>query len=166
MSTALVATGCAPDAHQIARLLAPALLEQVRDAIIVLGIDHGICLWNKNAEHLYGWREDEVLGRPIHTLGPAGGTVCAEACNAVHTHGEWRGEITLSRKDGSIVAAQACWRRLADEQGRPFAIVATHNQVAGGMPTPCAEPGMPQASGARGAAGRPAPGLAQRRMER
>jgi len=44
----------APDADQLARLLTPALLDRVRDAIIVLGIDHRIWVWNKNAELMYG----------------------------------------------------------------------------------------------------------------
>ena len=141
----------APDADQLARLLTPALLDRVRDAIIVLGIDHRIWVWNKNAELMYGWSAGEVLGRPIPTLLPADSTVFADACKAVYTHGEWNGEITQPRKDGSMAAAQARWTCLADEQGQPFAIVAIHNELADGHPTRCAEPGMVQVLSARGA---------------
>jgi PAS domain S-box-containing protein len=149
-SSALLAPRCAPDTDRLARLLAPALLDRVRDAIIVLGIDHRIWLWNKNAELLYGWSEGEVLGRPIHALLPADGMVFAEACKAVYAHREWNGQLTLPRKDGGTAAAEARWTCLTDEQGLPFAIVAIHSQVGGAHPAPCAEPGMVQPLGARG----------------
>jgi PAS domain S-box-containing protein len=148
-SSALRAPRIAPDADRLARLLMPALLDRVGDAIIVLGIDHRIRLWNKHAELLYGWSAAEVLGRPLHTLLPADGTVFADACKAVYTHGEWNGEITQPRKDGSILAAQACWACLADEQGQPFAILAIHKQVADGHPARFAEPGLVQVPSAR-----------------
>jgi PAS domain S-box-containing protein len=148
-SSAPIAPRGAPDSDRLARLLAPALLDRVRDAIIVLGIDHRIWLWNKNAELLYGWSEGEVLGRPVPALLPADGPVFADACMAVYMHGEWSGEITQPRKDGSMVAAEARWTRLADEEGRPFAIVAIHNQIAGSHAARCAGNGMVKAPSAR-----------------
>jgi PAS domain S-box-containing protein len=150
-SSALLAHRFAPDADRLARLLMPALLDRVGEAIIVLGIDHRIWLWNKHAELLYGWSAAEVLGRPLHALARTDGTVFAQACKAVYAHGEWNGEITQPRKDGSMAAAQARWTCLADEQGQPFAIVAIHNQLADGHPARCAEPGMVQVLSARGA---------------
>jgi PAS domain S-box-containing protein len=150
-SAALPAPRSAPDADRLARLLTPVLLDRVRDAIIVLGIDHRIWLWNKNAELLYGWSAGEALGRPVDTLLHPDGTVFAEACKTVYAHGEWNGEITQPRKDGSMVAAEARWTCLADEQGQPFAIVAIHSEAAGRNATRCAEPGMVQALSARAA---------------
>jgi PAS domain S-box-containing protein len=150
-SSAPPAPRCAPDADQLARLLAPALLDGVRDAVIVLGIDLRIWVWNKHAERLYGWSATEVLGGPIHTLLPADGTVFADACTAVTTRGEWKGEIALPCRDGGMAAAQARWTCLADEQGQPFAIVAIHNQAAHADPAGWAEPCMVEALGARAA---------------
>jgi PAS domain S-box-containing protein len=140
-SAALPAPRSAQDADRLARLLAPALLDQVRDAIIVLGIDHRIWLWNKNAERMYGWSAGEALGRPLESLLPADGNVFADACRTVYAQGDWQGEITLPCKDGGTVAAQARWTCLADQQGPPFAIVAIHSEVAGADPARCAEPG-------------------------
>jgi PAS domain S-box-containing protein len=151
ISPALLAPRCAPDADRIARLLTPVLLDRVRDAVIVLGIDHRIWLWNKNAELLYGWSAGELLGRPIDSLLLADGRVFADACRIVYAHGEWNGQITLPRKDGSMAAAEARWTCLADEQGRPLAIVAIHNEVAGGNTKRNDEPGMVLAHRARAA---------------
>jgi PAS domain S-box-containing protein len=141
-SAAFLARRSAPDADRLARLLTPALLDRVRDAVIVLGIDHRIWLWNKNAELLYGWSAGEALGRPIDNLLHADGSMFADACRTVYAHGDWNGEITQPRKDGSMVVAEARWTCLADEQGQPFAIVAIHNEVAGGNATRHATPGM------------------------
>jgi PAS domain S-box-containing protein len=148
-SAALPASHSAPDADRLARLLMPALLDRVRDALIVLGIDHRIWLWNKNAELLYGWSAREALGRSVYTLLGADGTVLADACETVYAHGEWQGEIRQPRKDGSMVAAEARWTRLADEQGQPFAIVAIHSEAAGGTVPRGALRGMAQPLSAR-----------------
>jgi PAS domain S-box-containing protein len=144
-SSALPALRFAPDTDRLARLLTSALLDRVREAIIVLGIDHRIWLWNKNAELLYGWSAAEVLGRPVHSLLHADRTVFADTCKTVYAHGEWNGEITQPRKDGRMVVAEARWTCLADEQGQPFAIVAIHAEAAGGNLMHHAEPGMVQA---------------------
>jgi PAS domain S-box-containing protein len=145
----------AHDADRLARLLAPALLDRVRDAVIVLGVDHRVWLWNKNAERLYGWSAAEAVGRPVGALWHTNGIAFTEACEAVLAHGEWQGEITQPRKDGSIAAAQARWTCLADEQGQPFAIMALHTETAGRNPVQCAlhcpEPVLVQVGGARAA---------------
>jgi PAS domain S-box-containing protein len=150
-SAALLPPRSAPDTARLARLLTPALLDRVRDAIIVLGIDHRIWLWNKNAELLYGWSAGEALGLPVETLLHADGTVLADACETVYAHGEWNGEVTQPRKDGSMVVAEARWTCLADEQGQPFAIVAIHNEAAGRNAARSAEPGSVQALSTRAA---------------
>ncbi|MDY7042434.1 MAG: PAS domain S-box protein, partial [Chloroflexota bacterium] len=33
-------------------------------AIIAVDLDGNVTLWNKAAEHIFGWSEEEVLGRP------------------------------------------------------------------------------------------------------
>jgi PAS domain S-box-containing protein len=146
---ALPASRSVPDADRLASLLMPVLLDQVRDAVIVLGMDHRIRLWNGNAERMYGWSADEVLGRPIHTLLPADGKVFWNACKAVHAQREWQGEIMQPRKDGSMALAAARWTCLQDERGEPFAILAMHSEVVGDDALPYAAPGMEQALNAR-----------------
>jgi PAS domain S-box-containing protein len=150
-SVARPASRSVPDADRLARLLMPALLDRVHEAIIVLGIDRRIWLWNKNAELLYGWSAGEALGRPIDSLLHANGTVFADACKLVYAHGEWTGQITLPCRDGGMATADARWTCLADEQGQPFAIMAIHSEVAGGSATRLAEPGAVQAFSARAA---------------
>lgn len=44
------------------------LLDNVNDAIIVLDKDFKITSWNKAAEKIYGWKENEAVGRKICDL--------------------------------------------------------------------------------------------------
>jgi PAS domain S-box-containing protein len=49
-----------------------AIVESSGDAIIGEDLDGTITTWNAGAERLYGYRADEVLGRPVSVLMPAG----------------------------------------------------------------------------------------------
>lgn len=53
-------------------LLASAILAQAQDAIIAKDLDGHIVAWNQGAEDLYGYRVEEILGKPISVLGPPG----------------------------------------------------------------------------------------------
>jgi diguanylate cyclase (GGDEF)-like protein/PAS domain S-box-containing protein len=53
-----------------ARDLLASIVESSDDAIIGKTLDGMIVSWNKGAEALYGYRGDEVLGRPISILAP------------------------------------------------------------------------------------------------
>ena len=41
------------------------LLANMSDAVMAVDRDFNITRWNKGAETLYGWKEEEVLGRPL-----------------------------------------------------------------------------------------------------
>jgi diguanylate cyclase (GGDEF)-like protein/PAS domain S-box-containing protein len=56
----------ASDAHQ--RLA--AIVESSDDAIFSKSMDGTILTWNRGAERLYGYRADEVVGRPVAILSP------------------------------------------------------------------------------------------------
>jgi PAS domain-containing protein len=42
-----------------------AMLNQAREAILVLDLEEIIRFWNQGAERLYGWNEVEAMGRPV-----------------------------------------------------------------------------------------------------
>lgn len=48
-----------------------AVVEYTDDAIITKNMDGVILSWNKGAERLFGYREEEVLGKPVTILIPA-----------------------------------------------------------------------------------------------
>jgi PAS domain S-box-containing protein len=54
-----------------ARFRHTALLRSSADAIISLNLEYAITSWNVGAQRMYGYTEDEVLGRPIFLIVPA-----------------------------------------------------------------------------------------------
>src|SRR3984957_3124451 len=44
------------------------LLELATEAIVVRDLNGQLVFWNSGAEHLYGWKREEVLGKDLHTV--------------------------------------------------------------------------------------------------
>jgi PAS domain S-box-containing protein len=84
------------------------LLELATEAIMVRDLNGIIQFWNSGAEGLYGWRRDEVLGKPLHevlqTKFPGG---YQSAQTALAEIGTWNGNLTQITRDGREVVV-AC----------------------------------------------------------
>ncbi|WP_324778589.1 bifunctional diguanylate cyclase/phosphodiesterase [Thiobacillus sedimenti] len=106
-----------------------SLLDKAQDAIMVRDLDHVVRYWNKGAERLYGWTHDEVLGRSTEALLYSDPAAFRENTVKVLEHGEWSGEITQHRKDGSTLIVEAHWTLLRDDQQRPEAILAINTDI-------------------------------------
>jgi len=106
-----------------------SLLDKATDAIIVRGIDHRILFWNKGAERLYGWTPEEAMrispGEQIWD-DPAAFT---DVANRVLDHGEWRGEITQRRKDGSTLIVESQRTLVRDENEQPQSILVINTDI-------------------------------------
>ncbi len=80
------------------------LLHNVSDAIIAVDRAFTIRSWNRAARAMYGWREDEVTGRPIDDVLGMGEHFCAEEIwKLLKSGGMWSGEVTHYRRDGSPI---------------------------------------------------------------
>jgi PAS domain S-box-containing protein len=77
------------------------LLELATEAIIVRDLNGLLLFWNSGAEELYGWRREEVLGKPIHDILKARFPVAdAEIEAALARTGSWEGNLTQCARDG------------------------------------------------------------------
>ncbi len=110
------------------------LLQAVPDAVISTDLDFNILSWNKAAETIYGWPEDEVIGKSV-----------AEVTKLEHPHDEreaveqqflkkgfWRGEVIQKRKDGASLNIQSSVSLIKDDSGNPLGVVAVNREVSGG----------------------------------
>jgi diguanylate cyclase (GGDEF)-like protein/PAS domain S-box-containing protein len=107
-----------------------SLLDKAKDAIVVRGLDNRVRYWNKGAERLYGWTVEEAVGRSVEELLYHDPGVLREATRKVLEIGEWSGEITEHRKDGTALAVEVQWTLMRDEKGEPESIFAIKTDVS------------------------------------
>lgn len=106
-----------------------SLLDRARDAIIVRDLEHHITYWNKGAERLYGWTEEEAMGKRIPELLYRDTAAFEEGTAAVIRHGEWHGELQQHSKTGGQMLVEARWTLVSDSAGRPQSILAINTDI-------------------------------------
>jgi PAS domain S-box-containing protein len=106
------------------------LIALAHDAIIVRTPDHIITSWNQGAERLYGWTEKEAIGQVSHELLQTHFPHSREVNdNLLTLHGQWEGQLTHSRRDGTQVIVESRQVLLRDESGKPTAILEINRDI-------------------------------------
>jgi PAS domain S-box-containing protein len=107
------------------------LLANVNDA--VLGFDERLLLtsWNRAAEEMYGWKEEEVLGQPAdHVLRSEYiGMTPEEAAQALRQSGQLEVEVIQYGKEGRRIWVEAKAMALRDESGRITGNVSVNRDI-------------------------------------
>ncbi|MGW1885363.1 SpoIIE family protein phosphatase [Streptomyces sp. NPDC001970] len=158
--------------------LLPVADERVRVAVVQIDRNGAIGSWNDDAEHLFGYAADQVLGKPLgdfaawpHT--PGTGTGIAEALQL----SRWEGSYGLRDADGRVVPVYASHLRVRDTQGEASTVcLLVRDYERAVLQTPLRTPSTDGGSESRSSdpfelfIGSPAPddldGLLQRTVER
>ena len=107
-----------------------SLLNLTHDTIFVRDMSDIITYWNRGAEELYGWREEEAIGKQSHQLLHTDFPMPIEKIRAeLLRTGRWEGELQKSKADGSRVVVASRWSLREDEQGQAVAIMETNNDI-------------------------------------
>ncbi|HEX8181096.1 MAG TPA: PAS domain S-box protein [Pyrinomonadaceae bacterium] len=94
-------------------------------AIIALDTEGLITLWNSAAERIYGWREEEVLGRPLPTVPMAQREELQRNHRAAVAGRNFVNlEVQRQRKDGTLIDVAISTAALKDADGRPSGVLA------------------------------------------
>jgi PAS domain S-box-containing protein len=113
--------------HYQARLLA-----SVSDAIVASDENHILTAWNAAAEAMYGWKAGEVLGQNglevIQT--EFAGADKEQMLKAIAAAGQFRGEVTQVRKDGTRFPVEVNSMVLRDEQGKITGFVSANRDIS------------------------------------
>ena len=107
-----------------------ALLDQASDAIVVLGPNHLVTYWNKGAERLYGWNQEEAIGKNLIALTAHHPETLESALRIVHRSSEWFGEAIRRRKDGSLLTAECRWTLVNNNDNHAIAILAIDTDIS------------------------------------
>ncbi len=106
------------------------LLDSVRESVVATDLEGHVVYWGKGAEALYGYRADEVIGKPI--------TFIVESheedeerrrIDAVRTRGLWCGQYWQRRKDGSKFWADTVISLVTDEKGQPCGFIGIDRDI-------------------------------------
>jgi two-component system sensor kinase FixL len=115
---------------QIALREKAGLLDLTHDTMFVRDTNDVITFWNRAAEELYGWKEEEANGRISHELLQTSFPAPLEKIlDKVHRIGGWDGDLIHTTRSGTQVTVASRWSLLKDERGRSIAILETNNDI-------------------------------------
>jgi PAS domain S-box-containing protein len=104
----------------------------VDESIIVFDLNLKVTAWNTEAERLYGWRREEVVGGAIQSAVRCEPSEPLAVITAVVlARGVWRGEFRRTSKSGVAVVVKAKWSLRRDAAGAPVDIVETTRDITG-----------------------------------
>ncbi|MGI8811230.1 MAG: PAS domain S-box protein [Pyrinomonadaceae bacterium] len=110
----------------------PRFLDALENAIIITDLDGVIAYWNRAATELYQWTADEAIGRGIVELFMFAPTAekAYEIMNLLRRGQSWKGDFTVSRKDGTSLPISVTNSPLYDDKDVLIGIVGLSEDVS------------------------------------
>ena len=106
------------------------LIDLSHDAILIRDSVSRVIFWNKGAEELYGWSYQEALGRITHSLLKTRfPTSRADVDTHLEREGRWEGELTHTRRDGSLVVVESRQVLVCDVLGHAITMLEINRDV-------------------------------------
>lgn len=112
--------------------ISATLTQSIPDAVIATDMNANIMSWNTGAENLYGYTEEEVLGKPGREILKTVFLSDADSeawQHQLNTRGWWRGEVVQYKKDGSPVPVMVSIAYVKDDEGNPVAGVGVNRDI-------------------------------------
>ncbi|MFF3754511.1 SpoIIE family protein phosphatase [Streptomyces sp. NPDC002018] len=103
--------------------LLPVADERVRVAVVQIDRSAAVVNWNEDAQHLFGYKADQVIGKPLTDIAawphtPGLGTGIVEALQL----SRWEGSYGIRASDGRVVPVYASHLRVRDTHGEPSTV--------------------------------------------
>lgn len=107
------------------------IANSILDAVVATDLDYRILSWNTAAEQLYGWKEEEVLGKMARTFLPTTFPYNsrAEWEEQLHTFGYWKGEAIQQSRDGTMLPVLCSVSYVKDRTGAIIGAVAINRDI-------------------------------------
>jgi PAS domain S-box-containing protein len=119
------------DQHVPIDYLSSLLLKTTHDAIIMRNFtDQSICLWNQEAETLYGRSAQEAVGQHYSTLlHPHVLSGSIDSDDILGREGEWQGELTQIRSDGQQIIVHSHQTLMYDQNGKLTLVLEVNHDL-------------------------------------
>jgi PAS domain S-box-containing protein len=105
------------------------LLEQVPAAVVAVDLAHVITRWSPGAEALYGWTEEQALGRSVRELIFASDTPNDGIAAQTHSGRVWEGEVLVRHRDGHRLLVFVRNAPILDDHGAVVGVVGVSMDV-------------------------------------
>ncbi len=107
------------------------MAHHIPDAMIALNNRFNIIGWNTAAEHIFGWKADEAVGKNFNRLLKTKPTVNGKSNPLTITRrmGKWSGEVTRVRKDGVRIWVWSSVSVVRNEEGNPIGFICISRDV-------------------------------------
>jgi PAS domain S-box-containing protein len=117
-------------AEEALRLQA-TVLENISDAVFSTDAAYHITSWNKAAAELYGWQEQEVLGKNGFEVNPPRlvDWSLEGVLQELREKGKWKGEVIQQRKDGTTLYILASTTALKNPEGEVIGYVTVNRDI-------------------------------------
>ena len=97
------------------------LLDMAHDAILSTDRAARIQFWSRGARQMYGYSREEAMGAVVHDLLHTSFPEPLEAIQRkAREQGYWEGEVTHTRKDGSLLVVASRWATRLGGSGQPI----------------------------------------------
>ncbi|HUI56296.1 MAG TPA: PAS domain S-box protein [Bryobacteraceae bacterium] len=106
------------------------LIDLSHDAIITADGDRVITGWNVGAQKMYGFAEEEAVGRTLHELLRTGSSIPVADMNRVLAlEGHWTGELVQTASDGRQIAVESHQVLQRDGSGQPSGYLEINRDI-------------------------------------
>ena len=106
-----------------------ALLDITTDAIMVCNLHKQILFWNRGAESLYEWLEEEICYQNIQELDQNNSDQIESAFANILSGNFWQGELQQVTKNGKEIVVYSRWTLMRDEQNNPQSILIVNTDI-------------------------------------
>jgi PAS domain S-box-containing protein len=109
-----------------------SLVDNISEAVVSTDAGFRILSWNQGAEKMYGWKADEVIGKPVSLFLRTeylDQTTSEDATQQLFGQGQWKGEVIQGRKDGTRFFVSASLTLLRDGAGKNTGVIAINHDI-------------------------------------
>jgi PAS domain S-box-containing protein len=105
--------------------------DKTLEAVIVRDEDGTIRYWSKEAELIYGWTPQEVLGTRTHSLFKTQfPTSLPRIEKQARENLSWKGKLIHRRRDGSLVTVNSRWNIQRNPQTKSLTVIEVNAEGA------------------------------------
>ncbi len=107
-----------------------ALLDVATDAIFVSDLDNQILYWNKAAESVYGWSQEQAYLKKTSELWQEKNLLALEKIfQTIMKYGSWEGELSQITKSGKQIIVESRWTLLQSFGNKSQAILVVNSDI-------------------------------------